>query len=307
MKTTLSKVLAVTALLMFMGAAHAADKLKPYVLGSQGPGDLTTKVNQVKSALTSNGFRIVGSFSPFKDAEVIVVTNNTLLADAAKSERGGYAAVMRVAVTKVGDQIQVAYQNPVYFQYALHVKGDLKPVAAALGKALGDQETFGAKGETPDDLEDYHYTFGMEYFEDVYRLASYSSHAKAVAAVEKGMAAHAGGAYKVFKLDIPGTNDTLFGVMLKQGPKGDKYADLGFQMGVVNFNKLKGNAYLPYPVLVRGGKVESLHMRFWMAVNFPDLKMIGSNSFMTLMPSPDAMKNALTKMAGGTVENNATF
>ena len=56
---------------------------------------------------------------------------------------------MRVAVTKVGDQIQVSYTNPPYLADAYRMAGDLKDTAAKLQAALGRVEEFGAKGLTP--------------------------------------------------------------------------------------------------------------------------------------------------------------
>ena len=71
----------------------------------------------------------------------------------------------------------------------------------------------------------------------------------------------------------------------------------------IDFKETRSTAHLPYEVLVHDGEVEALHARFRIAMNFPDLSMMGSNSFMNIMPSPDAIKEALTKAAGGTSED----
>ena len=52
-------------------------------------------------------------------------------------------------------------------------------------------------------------------------------------------------------------------------------------------------------ILVKDKEIEALHARFRIAINFPDLSMMGDNSFMNIMPTPDAIKEALTKVAGG--------
>jgi len=75
--------------------------------------------------------------------------------------------------------------------------------------------------------------------------------------------------------------------------------DESWIMTNVDFEKLKGTAYLPYEILVDGNEVVAQHMRFRMAVHFPDLKMMGQNSFMNIMPSPKAIEVALTAAAGG--------
>ncbi len=297
-------VLAAVLLLPLAGGVQAAEYFKPFVLASNGPGDFAAKVEETKAALTGAGFQILGAYSPYSNtfvdnAEVIVVTNDELKKTAAMSEYGGFAAPWRVAVTQVGNDIQVSYVNPIYLANAYRLKSDLNGVSAALKKALGEQETFGAnKGKTARKLRKYHYTFGMEYFDDVYNLAEYDSHQQAVATVEKNLAAGLGGVTKVYRLDLPG-KVTVFGVARKAKDKDHEDMDEQHIMSVVDFGELKGTAYLPYEIMVDGNKVIALHMRFRMAVHYPDLKMMGSNSFMNIMPSPNAIYKALVAVAGG--------
>ena len=144
----------------------------------------------------------------------------------------------------------------------------------------------------------------MEYFDEPYELASYDSYEEAVAAVEKGLAAKAGGASKVYRIDIPGKKQTLFGVAMSGEATGNKYMDDNFIMSEIDFKEVRSTAHLPYDILVTGDEVEALHARFRIAINFPDLSMMGSNSFMNIMPSPDAIRDALTTTAGGTIEED---
>jgi len=300
-----SLISAIVVLCMTFATAHAQDKFKPFVLGSVSSGDFDRKINETKAALTQQGFSIVGEYTPYENAHVIAVTSDELKRIAAQTERGGYAVVQRVSVTKVGDNIQVSYANPLYIEHAYQLGASMAPVAQKLQAALGKQEEFGAKGQSAKDLRKYHYTFGMEYFDDVYKLESYASHAEAVAAVEKGLAAGEQGITKIYRVEIPGKQVTVFGVAMKVPANGDKNMDDQFQMGIVDFQELKGTAYLPYEVMVRGKDVEALHMRFRMAVHYPDLKMMGDNSFMKLMKAPDAIEKALTEAVGGEYEIKA--
>jgi hypothetical protein len=285
--------------------AQAAAEMKPFVLASTSSGEVADKVDSVKKSLEANGFEIVGEYNPYPTAHIIVVTNDALKKAGASNERAGYVAAQRVTITKVGDEVQVAYTNPVYMGAAYRAKADLTPVRNALKAALGEMKEYGpAEGMTADELEDYHYTFGMEYFDEPYSLADYNSHNDAVAAVEKGLAAHKGGTTKVYRIDIPGTKQTLFGVSMQAGEKGNKYMDEAFIMNEIDFKPVRSTGHLPYDMLVNGGEVEALHARFRIAMNFPDLSMMGANSFMNIMPSPDAIKEALTKAAGGKVEED---
>ncbi|MDT8281638.1 MAG: hypothetical protein RQ982_02370 [Gammaproteobacteria bacterium] len=302
------KMLAITAAAVFSMAsmvANAAGEMKPFILGSTGAGAVADKVADVKKSLTDNGFEVAGEYSPYETAHIIIVTNDALKKAAASHERGGYAAAQRVAITKVGDQLQITYTNPAYMAAAYHVKGDIASVTNSLKTALGQIKEYGPeKGLDAEDIDGYHYTFGMEYFDEPYELAEYDSYEQAVAAVQKGLAAHAGGTTQVYRIDIPGTKQTLFGVALSSKDTGNKYMDDTFIMSEIDFKEVRSTAHLPYEILVSGDEAEALHARFRIAINFPDLSMMGSNSFMNIMPSPDAIKESLTKAAGGKVEEN---
>lgn len=291
-------------LMPLAGGVQAAERYKPFVLAYKGPADFEAKVEETRQALTGAGFEVLGEYTPYKDTfvdntRVIVVTNDELKKAARMTKYGGFAAPWRVAVTQVGGEVQVAYANPIYIANAYRLKSDLNGVSEALRQALGAQETFGSrKGLTARKLRKYHYTFGMEYFDDPYELAEYDSHRAAVEALEKNLAAGVAGVTKVYRLDL--SNDvTVFGVARKAPSEDEKYMDENFIMTNVDFADLKGTAYLPYEIMVDGDKVIALHMRFRMAVHYPDLKMMGKNSFMNIMPSPNAIRKALAAAAGG--------
>jgi len=293
-----------------MGAAalavQAEGEMKPFILASTDSGDITDKIDGVKSALGGKGLEIVGEYSPYPSAHIIIVTNEALKKAAASHDRAGYVAAQRATITKVGDQVQIAYTNPVYMAAAYRVKDDLSGVADALEAALGAEKEYGPEeGLTAKELEKYHYTFGMEYFDEPNDLASYNSYKEAVAAVEKGLAAHKGNTAKVYRIDIPGSKQTVFGVtMAAVGETGNKYMDETFIMTEIDFKPLRSTGHLPYEILVRGSEVEALHARFRIAMNFPDLSMMGANSFMNIMPSPDAIRESLTRVAGGELEDD---
>lgn len=126
--------------------------------GLQGAGTLNEKVVQVGNVLNAAGFNVAGEYTPYASTQIIVVTNDELKQNAAQSEFGGYGAVQRVAVVDTGKEVQVSYANPVYMAHVYRMKGDLANVSAALGKALGRIEEFGAKGLTVKEARKYHYT-----------------------------------------------------------------------------------------------------------------------------------------------------
>jgi hypothetical protein len=289
-------------IIFFVNAAFAGDALlKPFVLGSRGPGSVAEKAAEVKTAVAAQGFTIAGEYSPYADAVVIVATNDELKKTAAKSEHGGFGAAVRVSVTKVKDEVQVAYTNPAYMAGVYRMQGDLADVSARLAAALGGKEEFGAKGLAAKKLRSYHYMMGMEYFTDPSVLAEYGSFEEATAAVEAGLAAGKGGTAKVYRIDIPGKKEVVFGVAMKGATDADKYRDDKFIMSEIDFQDLKSTAHLPYEMLVSGNKVYALYARFRIAVSFPDLSMMGKNSFMNIMKSPEAIRKSLTQAAGGKI------
>ncbi len=286
-------------------AAQAADTLLPFALASNDAGTVADKLEPTKKALQDNGFEIAGEYSPFPGAHIIVVTNDELKKAGASHGRAGYVAAQRVSLTEMGGKVQVSYTNPLYMAEAYRVDASVKGTAEALKKALGHQKDYGPdEGRTPKELRKYHYTFGMEYFDEPLELASKKSHDEAVSVIEKNLQAKKGGAMKVYRIDIPGTKQTLFGVGMKASNEGQKYMDEKFIMSEIDFKPIRSTPHLPYEILVKGSDAEALHARFRIAINFPDLSMMGANSFMNIMPTPDAIRDVLKEVAGAKAKSS---
>jgi hypothetical protein len=243
---------------------------------------------------------VVGEYAPYDGAHIIVVTNEELKKAAASHKRAGYIAAQRVALTERDGKIQVSYTSPFYMAKAYRVDSNLESVSNALKQALGFVEVFGPdKGLKVKQLGKYHYMFGMEHFDEPYELATHKSHEEAVDTVEKNLAANVDGASKIYRIDIPGTSQTLFGVGFKGKTEDDQAHDDKYIMSEIDFKDIRSTAHLPYELLVNGNDIEALHARFRIAINFPDLSMMGSNSFMNIMSTPKAIKKVLTAVAGG--------
>jgi len=301
LRSVLNKIIWAVLLGLACALPVQADEvlLKPFVLGTTPAGTMEQVVAAVKTALTAQGSEEAGSYSPYPGVTIIVVTSPELKAAAAKSERGGFGAAQRVAVTDVKGKLQVSYTNPVYMANAYRMADDLKNVAAKLEAALGKGEAFGAKGLTAKKLRKYHYTIGMEYFDEPSLLAEHASFEEALKTVEANLAAGKAGVTKVYRVDVPGKQETLFGVGMKAASEKDKHMDDKYIMSEIDFRDVKSTAHLPYEMLVSGNKVYALYARFRIATSFPDLSMMGSNSFMNIMSSPEAIRKALVKAAGG--------
>jgi len=280
--------------------ANAETLIKPYILAASAAGDLTSVAADAKTKLTAAGFEIAGEYSPYADTDVIIVTNDALKKNAADSEYGAFGATQRVTVTKVKDQVQLAFTNPVYMANAYRMKSDLTDVADLLKKTLGDKGEYGPdKGLTAEDLRDYHYKFLMPYFNDRLQLAKYKSYEEAVEKVEAALSANnKGGVKKIYRIDLPGKQETEIGVNMT-GPdnvdcSGDQYI-----MSRIDFKDTKSTGHLPYEIVISGKNVYALPAEFRIAISFPDLSMMGSNSFASIMCAPSAIEKALTYASGG--------
>lgn len=274
----LFSVLAVTAV-------HAEDSCFPYVLAGQDAANVADKVVGVKQALIAGGFEIAGEYSPYEGADILVVTNAALKKAAAASDFGGYGAGVRVALTQVNDQVQTAYTNPLYMQHMYRMKGELSGVAAALKKALGKQKNFGMeKGMTAKELSTYHYMLGMPYFDDHVELVAYADHQSALNKVESGLASSKA-VNKVYRIDIPGKKESVFGVAIVEGKGADKTV-----MAATDTGALRHTPHLPYELLVSGNKAYILHGKFRIAQSFPDL---GMGTFMKISGAPNAIESTI--------------
>ncbi len=294
-RMTIKSMLLSAIILLGNTSALAAEAiLKPFVLASKSAGTATEKSAEVRAALTAAGFAVVGEYSPYAGSNIIIITNDELKKNAAASEFGGYGAVQRVSITEAGKEVQVSYTNPVYMSHVYRMQGDLSNVAATLAGTLGKVEEFGARGMNAKQARKYHYTFGMEYFDEPSELETYGSYEEAVQAVDAKLSNNKNGVSKVYRVDVPGKQESVFGVAMK-GSGDSKYMDDRFIMSEIDFRDVKSTAHLPYDVLVSGNKVYALYARFRIAINFPDLSMMGKNSFMNIMQAPEAIKGALQK------------
>lgn len=284
---------AVAAVGLFVLAASTAPRaaevrLKPYVLAEEAPCTTATyeaKIVTVRDALQAAGFEIAGEFNPYDAAHVFVITNSALKKHAAASPAGGFGVAQRVAVTRVGDQAQVSWTNPTWMANAYRMSADLNDVATSLQKALGSRQEFGSKdGLTAKQLRDYHYMVFMPHFTDQVTIAEYASHEQALAKVEAGLAASTG-VNKVARIDVPGTEQTLFSVAIETGDGADAKV-----MKTTDGGAIKHTAHLSYELLVLGRKAVMLHGKFRIAQSFPDLSM---RTFMKISGAPDGIEQAL--------------
>jgi hypothetical protein len=295
-----TKFISLFAALMLISAACLAETtFQPFILASVNDSTLEDTTAATVSALEKAGFTVAWQYSPLENANVLVVTSPNLASIAALSDRGGYAAGQRIGITERDGKTEVAFINPVYIQHAYRLEGDMSNMLDLLGQVLGNVESFGAdKKLTAKKLGKYHYKPMMPYFDDPSELGSFASHEAAVAAVENGLNIEGDPLTLVYRIDIPGKDQVVFGIGMKATSEAKAEIDIdeAHQLSIVDFEGYSKVAYFPYEILVNGADVEALNMRFRMALHFPDLSMMGKHGFTKLMSSPGATKDAFKTM-----------
>lgn len=295
-----SRILLIVLTALFACAQAWADTtFQPFVLASINEAGLEQQSKATIKALEGAGFTVAGKYIPLENTVVVVATSDALKQIAAASDRGGYAAGQRISITEREGKTEVAFINPLYIQHAYRLEGDMQPVLDSLSAALGIIEGFGAeKAMTAKKLAKYHYMVGMQRFDDPSELGSFASFDEAVAAVENGLAVADDPLTFVYRIDIPGKDQAVIGIGMKAtgNNKDEEDIDETFQMSIVDFEGYSKIAYFPYEILVNGKDVEALHMRFRMAVHFPDLSMMGAHGFTKLMSSPGATEDVLENL-----------
>lgn len=298
-KTTIS--LFCMLLILGLFSAAQAEVLKPFVLGKTPPGSMDDVVAYTKAQLRDQGFTIEGSYQPYPNATVICASHPELTAAAAAAQNGGFGAAQRVAVTEVNGTLQTSYVNPAYLGTAYGL-GKLEGISSRLAEALGHEQEFGAEGIKEEKLGpgEYHYKMLMPYFDDIDVLNSYPDYETGVKTVEANLAAGKGGTVKVYRIDLPGKEISVFGVGIVQGDgpdSGDKDTDKEI-MDIIDYQPVRSTAYLPYELMVQGNQAIALRGRYRIAVFFPDTSMTGSHGFTAIMSAPGGIKNALEAAAG---------
>jgi hypothetical protein len=283
-------------------ASHASDTtlIKPFTLAqTHSKGKFAEVKTFVKKRLELAGYQLLGTYVPYPNAEIFIITNKSLTDIAANTTYGGFGAALRVSITKTAEDVQVAHNNPEYIALAYKMKDTLASESKNLANTLGFINNFGGEGVEKEKLANYQYDKDLEGFGGFYELASYSSYAEALQHVEKGFAINAKKIGQVYRLDIPGKKQTLFGVRLVNDAEQDKYLSDKYIMEIIDHKKLMRSAHLPYEIMVHNNQVISLHPHFRVAMNFPDIKMYGKHSFGRLLELPYVYKDNFTKIAMG--------
>jgi uncharacterized protein (DUF302 family) len=297
----MKNLLIAIVMLAVMGGG-TSKKLKPYILGAEATGSVTTVKTKVIANLKAQGFTVAGTYAPAWDANryVICVTSPQLI-NAAKKIGGltGFAAALRVGLTKEDGVVKISYTNPFYWGNAYYrddypkVENYYKSVYNMFIRAMKASGTykgrfFGSEeGIEIDDLREYQYMMGMPEFDDEVELKEFDSYEKAVAKIDANLKKGGKNFKKVYSVTIPGKKLKLYGIALT-GTDGEKLF-----MPKIDISKPKHTAFLPYEILVNDDEVVMLHGRFRIALGFLDLTM---GTFTKIMSAPGDIEDAMEEI-----------
>src|SRR3990170_3906161 len=102
----------------------------------------------------------------------------------------------------------------------------------------------------------------MPYFDEQVVLGNFASRDEAASRLEAGLAASRD-AKKIYRIDVPGTDQSVFGIAVLAGDGADEAV-----MRTTDTGARRHTAHLPYEVLVAGGRVAMLHGKFRIAQSF---------------------------------------
>lgn len=168
----------------------------------------------------------------------------------------GFAAALRVAITREENKTIVSYTNPAYWGNAYcmdnfqKVADQYKAVEDKLMAAMKATGTYVGK------------PFGSED------------------GISKGVP----NVKKVYSVAIPGTDLKLYGVALSGENGENKF------MPKIDIGSPKHTAFLPCEFLVMGKDVYMLHGRYRIALSFPDLTM---GTFTKIMSTPGDIEDMI--------------
>ena len=266
----------------------------PFILAyTANDSDVAAVSSQVESKIIDAGFVVAGIAKPFDDAAIICITNDELKEKAASKPLGCFAVCQRVSITKNGDRIEVTWTNPKYMGAVCRIQEDYSGIYDQLAACLGNEEEFGAKKALTDaKLRKYHYKLGMPYFNEPWKLASYSSHEEACDVLSSNLASNSLGLVKVYQVTVTGKEETTFGVTVTEGQFTDEHI-----MKKIDTTTPRHTAHLPVEIAVVGKDIIAHSPKFRIAISFTDLKMVGNNSFASIMECPSFFEKIFKKIA----------
>lgn len=268
-----------TLLFGFILLVSSAFAISPYLYFGQMNSSTEKVVEQVKSAIETNGFEILGSYNPEGNQQlnVIAFTNDEIKKIAfGVEDRGALAAALKIAVVEKDGKPNIFLLNPEYIYWAyLRDAMDKTSVSLPLKKStdkivdaleLLSTSPNGVGGNIDrDDLKRYRYMVGMERFTSPVELNEYSSFDAGLNTIMRNAKAGKGNTKLIYSIVDKASQTAVFGIGLLDKDEGEP-----FFLPIIGEDHA---AALPYEIILQGKEATMLHGRYRIALHWPELSM----------------------------------
>ena len=292
----MKKLIALVVLILVFSNSYLvkAQNLSPYIKVGEVNENIDKTSGEVKNALQTNGFDIIGEYNVEnnKNLKVIVYSRKDLQTTVLKvKDRGALAAALKIGLKSNGSKTTISYLNPTYLfnaylgdsypKYESSLQKVAKDVASALSPLGNENKGFGGSLSAKD-LRKYHYKVMMPYFSDPVELEEFSSFEEGVKTIEKNLSAKKGNTNLVYKLKFSSEKVAVYGVALQDAATGE-----GHFLPIIDNSHL---AAMPYEIILQGKTATILHGRYRLALHWPELTM---GTFMKIMSTPGEIEDTL--------------
>jgi len=236
----------------------------------------------LEKKLKNAGFQIAAEYhskslqAACKKCTIVVFTNDTLLQEASKQNRG-FIATLRILVDEKHHKLHI--MNPLYFakafmqedfDYILYKKIQ-KNLLSLFENIKASKDAY-----LYDALTNYHFMMAMPGYEDMITLASGVDTKEIVRRADN----YKKGKYVIYKLKL-NNNSYLYGYDLT--PKTTKF---------IKKTGLQNAEILPYQILVKDSEAKMLNVKYYLALAYPKLTM---GEFMNIATLPGAIERDLKR------------
>jgi hypothetical protein len=234
--------LALAALALAAPGAAASTYFPAVQVVRMGSADVQKARGEVAAALNSHGFNHLGTYHPGRAFEQgsAAYTAPELQELARKvGGAGALAAVLRINLVEVKTGVLISYLDPDYVLRAYlgpayaTLGGGIPAMRERLEKALAtlgtvERATVGGgesgkpgTGLSAEQLEGYRFMIGAPNARDLVEVGSAPTMAEAKNRIEQAVTAKRGGTQKVYVLDVPGMEATIYGIALQERGRGE--------------------------------------------------------------------------------------
>ena len=294
MKNLMRVLLMLIFVTVIVTNTRADEGLTSYYKVSSLEVSLNDAITQVKEALSTKGFEVLGEYHPGKNENLYVVayTRDDLQKLCLKVEdRGALASILKIGFVVKEGKVDVSMLNPEYIFYAYlmddadkynsELKGIADDAKAAL-KVVGTEFTpFGGSVEA-DDLKEYHYMMMMPYFTDPVELEEFDSFEDGLSTIRKNLNAKKGNTVKVYELVFESEKVAIFGIGLLDSEEGEAHF-----LPIIGEDHV---AAMPYEIILQGDEATILHGKYRFALHWPELTM---SQFMKISSTPGDVEDML--------------